>query len=114
MPIIHTLGHPSKRTVFRYNGSVKEGVVLDFTGRPCISPEFFTTILTCFKDAKIPAGTTNPEHTRGGLGVWVEVCSQEKNTVKLSPLHAPFIAAILVHEGYITSCLKGDAVYLHF
>ena len=45
---------------------------------------------------------------------WVEKNSTKLNGVSLSPRHASFIAAILVHEGHITSFLKGNAVYLKF
>ena len=50
----------------------------------------------------------------GGLGEWVETNSSLLNSVKLSPRHASFIAAILEYEGFITSSLDGNTVMLHF
>ncbi len=55
-----------------------------------------------------------PNPKPGGLGEWVAENSTQFNTVKLTPRHASFIAAILRHEGYITSGLDGNAVLLHF
>jgi len=114
MSTIYTLGHPSKRTKFTYCGSVKEGVTLHFTGRPKISSQFFQSILNTFAGKSIPGGfnMTNPKV--GGLGEWVETNSSLLNSVKLSPRHASFIAAILEYEGFITSSLDGNTVMLHF
>jgi hypothetical protein len=44
MPTISTLGHPSRRTEFTYTGNAKEGITLEFTGRPHISDEFFNAV----------------------------------------------------------------------
>jgi len=52
--------------------------------------------------------------TPGGLGEWVQEHSRELNDVALTPRHASFIAAILVHENLIRSSLHRNAVYLHF
>jgi hypothetical protein len=114
MPTIHTLGHPSRRTEFTYTGCVKEGVTLEFSGRPRISDDFFQAIIQKFKGETIPGGFSMTNPTPGGLGVWVEHHSQKHNHVSLYPRHASFIAAILVHEKYITSSLKRNAVMLHF
>jgi hypothetical protein len=114
MQTIQTLTHPYKRTTFNYTGSVTEGVTLEITGRPDISAVFFTVILRVFRGANIPGGFNETSPTPGGLGEWVEHHSRQMNTVKLYPRHASFIAAILVHEGYITSILKKNAVILHF
>jgi hypothetical protein len=115
MPTIQTLGHPSKRTEFTYSGSVKEGVTLHFdSGRVGISSVFFEAILKCFKGVSIVGGFSMSSPTPGGFGVWIEYHSQQINHIKLTPRHASFIAAILEHEGYITSSLNGNAVMLHF
>ena len=114
MPTIHTLGHPYKRTIFTYTGSVETGVTLECTGRPHISSAFFHTILHKFKGETIPVGFSMADPTLGGLGVWVKHNSKQMNPVTLSPRHAYFIAAILRHEGYITSSLQGNAIMLHF
>jgi len=54
------------------------------------------------------------EHMLCGLGEWVQNKSSRLNPIKLSPGHASFIAAILVNENFISSSLRGNAVYLHF
>jgi hypothetical protein len=115
MPTIQTLGLPSKRTEFTYSGSVNDGVMLHYDiGRVGISSEFFEAILNCFRGTSILGGFSMTNPTPGGFGVWVEYHSQQLNQVKLTPRHASFIAAILKHEGYITSSLKENAVMLHF
>jgi hypothetical protein len=114
MPKIWTLGGPSKRTQFTYIGDVEAGVVMHFTGRPRISAKFFQAILTQFRGITVPGGFSMTDPTPGGLGEWVQNNSTRLNPVNLTPRHASFIAAILVAEGYITTSLKGNAVYLHF
>ena len=114
MPTISTLGHPSKRTKFTYEGDTQTGATLNFTGTPRISPEFFTAILHEFDGKTIPGGFSMTMPTQGGLGEWVQNNSPNLNPVRLSPRHASFIAAIMVNEGLITSSLQGNAVYLHF
>lgn len=112
---ISTLGHPSIRTQFTYAGNVKEGVTLEFTGRPHISAEFFNAIMARFRGERIPGGFSMSDPTPGGLGVWVRDNSKQMNPVKLSPRHASFIAAILDHEGYLDKVwLEGNAVMLRF
>ena len=54
---------------------------------------------------------TNP--TLGGFGEWIKQNSSMYGH-SLTPRHGSFIAAILVHEGYIRSSLRGKAVVLHF
>jgi hypothetical protein len=115
MPTITTLGHPSKRIEFTYTGSVKDGVTLHFErAEKHISSDFLHAILKCFKGTTVRGGfsTTNP--TSDGLGIWVEYYSAQLNTEKLYPRHASHIAAILVHEGYATSSLEGNAIVLNF
>jgi len=114
MPKIWTLGGPSKRTQFTYKGDVKTDVVLQFTGRPRISASFFQDILQRFKGITILGGFSMTDPTSGGFGEWIQNNCAKLNSVSLTPRHASFIAAILVNEGYITSSLKGNAVYLHF
>ena len=114
MPTIYTLGGPNRKTKFYYTGDVENGVVLHFTGKPRISPNFFRSILKQFVGLSIPGGFDMTNPTKGGLGQWVANNSSQLNTVKLTPRHASFIAAILEHEGYITSSLDGNAVILHF
>jgi hypothetical protein len=114
MQKIWTLGSTNKRTQFIYSGHVDSGVTLHFTGTPQISPAFFKAILIQFKGKTIAGGFSMTDPTPGGLGQWIAENSKRLNTVKLNPRHGSFIAAILVHEGFITSSLKGNAVYLHF
>jgi hypothetical protein len=114
MPTIRTLGHLSKRTTFTYTGSVREGVVLEFTGSHKISSEFFLALLNNFDGQTIPGGFSNVNPYPGGLGAWVVHNSRNISPPKLSSRHASFIAAILANEGYITSTLRGNAVILHF
>jgi hypothetical protein len=114
MPTIHTLGHPYKRSQFTYTGSVNEGVTLEITGRPDISAWFFHAILTDFMGLTIPGGFNVSSPTPGGFGLWVKEHFHKLNHVGLYPRLASYIAAILVHEGYITSSLNKNAVMLHF
>ena len=114
MPRISTLGGPSRRTQFDYSGSVAAGATLLFTRSPRISPGFFKGILRHFSGKTVAGGFSMTDPTPGGFGQWVEANSKELDGVSLSPRHASFIAAILVHEGCITSSLKGNAVVLHF
>jgi hypothetical protein len=114
MPTIWTLGNANIRTQFTYSGSVTTGVTLLFTGKPYIAPEFFNAILTQFKASTVTGGFSMTKPTPGGLGQWVEKNSKRINGIRLSPRHASFIAAILVHEELITSNLKRNAVCLNF
>ncbi len=114
MPTIHTLGHPSKQIEFSYNGSVTVGVTLDFTGEPMMSAEFFRAILKCFKGSTVKVSFNMTGPLMGGFGTLIDYYSQVKNTTRVSQQHASFIAAILVHEGYITSTQESNAVYLQF
>jgi hypothetical protein len=114
MQTIRTLAHPYKRSIFTYSGCVNEGVTLEVSGRPNISAVFFKVILRVFRGSTIPGGFNESSPTPGGLGEWAEHYSKQMNPVRLSPRHASFIAAILVHEGYITSSLNKNAVILHF
>jgi hypothetical protein len=106
MPTIHTLGHPYKRSQFTYTGSVTESTILEFTGRPLISSEFFHAILDKFKGETIPGGFSMTNPPLGGLGDWVKHHSQKLNHVSLSPRHASFIAAILAWISTEHKCLN--------
>jgi hypothetical protein len=67
--------------------------------------ELFHAILHTFKGETIPGGFCMSRPTKRSLGWRMGL---------LFPRHASFIAAILVHERYITSSLKGNSVILHF
>jgi len=109
-----TLGRPHRATEFNYGGNVDDGVTLLFKGNPQISSDFFQAILVSFNGQTIPGGFNMTNPTPGGFGEWVNNNSVELNVQRLTPRHASFIAAILVHEGRIESELQGNAVYLHF
>lgn len=109
MPTINTLGPPAKRTEFSYSGSVLSGVAIHYNeGNVSIPARLFEVILENFRGQAIPGGFSMTSPTHGGLGEWVQ------NNSTLSPRHASHIAAILVHEGFITSNLQRNAVYLYF
>ncbi len=114
MPKIWTLGSTNRRTQFSYSGNVNTGVTLLFTGRPFISPRFFKALLKRFDGKTIPGGFSMTDPTPSGLGEWVKENSKKLNGISLTPRHASFISAVLVHEGLTTSSLKGNAIILHF
>lgn len=114
MPKIWTLGHPSIRTEFEYSGDVSKGVILHFSSNPHISSEFFQAILNEFRGRTIKGGFSMTDPISGGLGEWIQNNSKPINPINLTPRHGSFIAAILVHEGFITSNLVGNRVYLNF
>jgi hypothetical protein len=109
-----TLGSFGKRTQFRYAGNVQSGVTLEFKGKPHVSARFFQAILENFKGQTVTGGFSMTDPKRGGFGEWVQKNSPQLNSVHLTPRHASFIAAVLEHEGYITSSLEGNSVFLHF
>ena len=111
---IWTLGHPSIRTEFEYSGDVSKGVILHFSGNPRISSEFLQAILNEFRGRTIKGGFGMTDPMSGGLGEWIQNNSKHLNPVSLTPRHGSFIAAILVHKGFITSNLVGHRVYLNF
>jgi hypothetical protein len=114
MPLIYTLGGPKKRTQFNYTGDVLTGVTIEFTGKPRIAHSFFQSILNQFRGSTIQGGFSMTNPSKAGLGYWVANNSKRLNHLSLTPRHASFISAILVHEGYIRSSLKGNSVILHF
>jgi len=109
-----TLGGPSKRTAFAGEGDLDRGVVLLRNVRVTTRPTFITATRSAFAGKTVAGGfsTTNPP--AGGFGAWVQEHSLEFNGSKLTPRHASFVAAVLVHEGVARHSLKGSAVYLHF
>jgi hypothetical protein len=69
MRTIMTLGHPAKRTRFRYSGSVKRGAILHFDIKTKISPVFFAAILEHFKGQTVHGGFNMTDPTPNGLGI---------------------------------------------
>jgi len=115
MSTIATLGPSSKRKRFTYVGSVKGGAEIQFEkSQAHVSSAFFRALLDHFGGKTIPGGFSFENPTPGGLGEWVCQHSPELNSHPLTPRHASHIAAILVHEGYAQSSLRGAAVWLHF
>ena len=113
MPRIHTLGSKNRRTEFNYEGSVKSGVELLFSGNPKISAEFFNEMLNTFSGKTVKGGFSMTNPSQNGFGSWIATTSSNFGR-KLTPRHASFISALLVHEGYITSSLNRNAIILHF
>ncbi len=113
MPKIHTLGSLGKRTWFQYEGSVKEGTTILFTGNPFISSELYRAALSSFSGKTIKGGFSMTDPPSGGFGEWVKENSSMYGR-RLTPRHGSFIAAILVSEGYIDNSLDGNSVILHF
>ena len=107
MPKIQTLGGPRKRKWFEYEGSVKEGTTILFTGNPFVPPELFLAALSSFNGRTVKGGFSMTNPPQGGFGEWVAENSSEYGR-KLTPRHGSFIAAILVSEGYIESSLDGS------
>lgn len=114
MPTTYTLGSTNRRTRFVYSGSISTGVTLHFSGSPRISRDFFEAILDNFAGQTVVGGFSMTDPRPDGFGCWVQQNSKKLNGTKLSPRHASFIAAILVHENRLKSSLKGNAIYLHF
>lgn len=114
MQKIYTLGGINRKKQFSYGGSIDTGVTLQFGVKTYVSAQFFKEILDQFAGRTIPGGFSMTDPTPNGLGQWVKDNSKRLNGMNLTPRHASFIAAILVHEEFITSGLKGNAVYLDF
>lgn len=114
MPVIQTLGPRRIRTWFRYEGSVNQGTMLLFrSGEIFISHELFLAALRHFSGQTVRGGFNMTNPTTGGLGEWIKRNSSKYGR-SLTPRHGSFVAAILVHEGYISSSLQGNAIMLHF
>jgi hypothetical protein len=116
MKTIWTLGHPSKRTQFSYEGSVTNGVALDQYGKPNIDAAFFRAALDTFRGRELKGGFSEDDPPRGGFGEWVQNKSRDKNLNRrtLTPRHGSFMAAILCEEAGVRSRLRGMAVWLTF
>lgn len=110
---IQTLGHPSKRTWFTYEGSVKTGTTLLQSGKPFISPELYKAALKMFSGESIPGGFNMTNPIPDGFGEWLQENSRSFGR-SLTPRHGSFIAAVLVHEGYIKNSREGNKIILHF
>lgn len=114
MPKIQTLGPGRKRTWFKYEGSANSGTILLFqSGKVSVPHQLYMAALRHFSGKTVRGGFSMTNPTLGGFGEWIEKNSS-KYGCSLTPRHGSFIAAILVHEGYIQSSLRGNAVILHF
>ena len=114
MTKIQTLGHPSKRTWFTYGGSVNKGTTLvQQSGKPFISTELYKSALKTFSGRSVPGGFNMTDPIPGGFGGWLQENSRSFGRF-LTPRHGSFIAAVLVHEGYISNSREGLKVILHF
>jgi len=114
MTIIQTLGPRKKRTWFRYEGNVNHGTSLLFRSvQVSISHQLYMAALQHFSGQIVRGGFSMTNPTPRGFGEWIKQNSSRYGR-SLSPRHGSFIAAILVHEGYIQSSLQGKAVILHF
>jgi len=107
------LGSDGKKKWFDYEGSVSQGTTLIQSGRPFISSEFYNAILQHFSGHTVQGGFSMTDPTPEGFGEWIQENSSRYGR-SLTPRHGSFIAAILVHEGYIQSSLHRNAVILHF
>jgi len=111
MPRIATLGrNPSS---FAYEGNVDAGTRLLFAGEPFITKELYKAALKHFSGQVVPAGVSMTDPTPGGFGEWLQKNSSKYGRT-LTPRHGSFLAAILSHEGYIESSIRGNAILLHF
>ena len=114
MPTLNTLGHPSKRTTFTYEGSITTGVRLHQTGNPKIDAAFFAAALKQFAGQEVKGGFKMDDPPKEGFGWWVQENSARCNSQKLSARHGSFMAAILCAEAGATSRLNGTSVWLRF
>ena len=114
MKTLVTLGHPSKRTEFKYCGSIKSGVTLDQTGQPRIDKALFDEALVHFAGQTIKGGFSMTDPPKGGFGEWVQLKSKSLNSRSLTPKHGSFMAASLCKEAGVVNALDGLAVWLKF
>jgi hypothetical protein len=115
MPTIKTCGAPHVATEFSYDGSVKEGAVIQFeSGNVSLSVEFFRAILNKFRGSTIRGGFKMDDPPANGFGKWVQDNSALLNGRHLTPRHASFIAAILRNERYLKCRLDRNAIILEF
>ena len=115
MPRIYTCGRPNVRRQFDYNGSVQQGVEIDYpSGIVVVTSAFFHAILAHFNGQLVYGGFNHSKPTSGGLGEWIANNSQHLNSEPLTPRHGSHIAAILQHERYVTCGFVGNAVTIQF
>ena len=110
---IKTLGLGGHAKSFEYEGSVKEGTTILYSGRPIISAEFYRDILKNFRGKTIHGGFNMTDPIPDGFGEWIKENSS-KYGQKLTPRHASHIAAILKAEGYLEHSYIGNLIVLFF
>ena len=117
MKKIWTLGHPSKRKLFEYEGTVSTGVTLIYqAGKTYIDAALFKAALNAFRGREVKGGFKEDDPPRGGFGEWVQEASKDKmlSRTALTPRHGSFIAAILCKEAGVQSRLEGMGIWLKF
>lgn len=108
MPTIPTL---VRRRPFSYEGSVEEGITIIYAGKPRITAEFFAFMLIQLRSKTLKTGFTKDNPTPGGFGEWLQQNTGKLGTNKLTPRHGSHVAAILVHEGYVTYQPSGHLTF---
>lgn len=111
MQELKTLG---KQKPFSYEGSIKNGIHLNYTGNPTVTAEFFRHMLSSLSGKTLKGGFSMTDPPSDGFGYWLKEHSKHHKTTTLTPRHGSHIAAILVHEGYATSFKERNAIYLKF
>jgi hypothetical protein len=107
-----TLGSRPRR--FSYYGDMKKGYVINYDyGKLRLDASFFSRILKTFSGKTVLGGFSLRAPAEKGFGVWVKNNSQY-NSDNLSLRHAARIAAVLVAEGYASSNIRNNTVYITF
>lgn len=114
MKRIQTLSHAGKRAWFEYTGDCHNGVVLQHKSPMPVSGALFSAALDHFRGRTVLGGFNMTDPPPDGFGAWVAAHSKALTGRGLTPRHASFIAAILVHETYVRHSLRGASVILHF
>lgn len=87
----------AEKSEFRYEGSVKEGVVIhygnDFAYTAKVSAEQFQRLLTHFRGRTVPLGTSRTNPPEDSVGAWLK-----ENVTKTAI--ASYVGPILIKEGY--------------
>jgi hypothetical protein len=115
MKTIWTLGHPSSRKLFDFEGTMSTGVTLIHQAwKPYIDAALFTAALNTFKGKEVKGGFKEDDPPRGGFGEWVQGASKDKtlSSKALTPRHGSFVAAILCKEAGVQSRLEGMCIWL--
>ena len=100
MPEATTLGGPRRAVTFHYDGSVEDGVTIEYVyANVTVDQAFFRRILDTFRGRRLAEGFSMDNPTPNGFGE------------NLTPRHASRIAAILVSEGYTTSDLENGFLF---